>query len=36
MLVDAGIKNGTDIVKALCFGARGVGIGRAALWELEG
>ena len=29
-----GIKRGTDIVKALCLGAQGVGIGRAALWGL--
>ncbi|KAK9773676.1 putative FMN-dependent dehydrogenase-domain-containing protein [Seiridium cardinale] len=32
--VDGGIKRGTDIVKALCLGARGVGIGRAALFGL--
>ena len=32
--VDGGIKRGTDVVKALCLGARGVGIGRAALWGL--
>lgn len=34
MLVDGGIKRGTDVVKALCLGARGVGVGRAALWGL--
>lgn len=34
VLVDGGIKRGTDVVKALCLGARGVGIGRAALWGL--
>lgn len=34
VLADGGIKRGTDIVKALCLGARGVGIGRAALWGL--
>ncbi len=34
ILVDGGIKRGTDVVKALCLGARGVGIGRAALWGL--
>ncbi|KAJ5197269.1 Aldolase-type TIM barrel [Penicillium cf. viridicatum] len=33
--VDGGIKRGTDVVKALCLGARGVGIGRAALWGLS-
>ncbi|KAI0008914.1 FMN-dependent dehydrogenase-domain-containing protein [Xylariaceae sp. FL0662B] len=32
--VDGGIKRGTDIVKALCLGARAVGIGRAALFGL--
>lgn len=32
--IDGGIKRGTDVVKALCLGARGVGIGRAALWGL--
>ncbi|KAI9730551.1 MAG: hypothetical protein M1834_005792 [Cirrosporium novae-zelandiae] len=32
--VDGGMKRGTDVVKALCLGARGVGIGRAALWGL--
>ncbi|MCJ1357592.1 MAG: hypothetical protein MMC33_007588 [Icmadophila ericetorum] len=34
IFVDGGIKRGTDVVKALCLGARGVGIGRAALWGL--
>ena len=34
VLVDGGIRRGTDVVKALCLGARGVGIGRAALWGL--
>lgn len=32
--VDGGIKRGTDIVKALCLGARAVGLGRAPLWGL--
>ncbi|KAK8056024.1 hypothetical protein PG993_001251 [Apiospora rasikravindrae] len=32
--VDGGIKRGTDIVKALCLGAKAVGIGRAALFGL--
>ena len=31
---DGGIKRGTDVVKALCLGARGVGIGRPALFGL--
>ena len=34
ILVDGGIRRGTDVVKALCFGAKGVGIGRAALFGL--
>ncbi|KAJ5966599.1 hypothetical protein N7481_013313 [Penicillium waksmanii] len=32
--VDGGIRRGTDIVKALCLGAKAVGLGRAALWGL--
>lgn len=32
--VDGGIKRGTDVVKALCLGARAVGIGRGALFGL--
>jgi L-lactate dehydrogenase (cytochrome) len=32
--VDGGVTRGTDVVKALCLGARGVGIGRAPLWGL--
>lgn len=32
--VDGGIRRGTDVVKALCLGARAVGIGRPALWGL--
>ena len=32
--LDGGIKRGTDVVKALCLGAKAVGIGRAALWGL--
>ncbi|OAX82483.1 hypothetical protein ACJ72_03166 [Emergomyces africanus] len=32
--VDGGIKRGTDVVKALCLGARCVGIGRAPLFGL--
>lgn len=33
--VDGGIKRGTDVVKALCLGAKAVGIGRPALWGLS-
>ncbi|CAK7567056.1 MAG: hypothetical protein SEPTF4163_005014 [Sporothrix epigloea] len=32
--VDGGIKRGTDVVKALCLGAKAVGVGRVALWAL--
>ncbi|KAL2262306.1 hypothetical protein VTK26DRAFT_1810 [Humicola hyalothermophila] len=32
--VDGGIRRGTDVVKALCLGARAVGVGRAALYGL--
>jgi isopentenyl diphosphate isomerase/L-lactate dehydrogenase-like FMN-dependent dehydrogenase len=32
--VDGGVRRGTDIVKALCLGAKAVGVGRAALWGL--
>lgn len=34
--VDGGIRRGTDVVKALCLGAKAVGIGRAALYGLSG
>ncbi|KAI5789683.1 FMN-dependent dehydrogenase-domain-containing protein [Peziza echinospora] len=34
--VDGGIKRGTDVIKALCLGAKAVGIGRAALFGLAG
>ena len=34
VLVDGGIRRGTDIVKALALGARAVLIGRPALWGL--
>lgn len=34
VFVDGGIKRGTDVVKALCLGAKAVGIGRPALWGL--
>ena len=32
--VDGGVKRGSDVVKALCLGAKAVGVGRAALWGL--
>lgn len=34
VFVDGGIKRGTDVVKALCLGAKGVGLGRAPLYGL--
>ena len=34
VLVDGGIRRGTDIVKALALGATAVGIGRPVLWGL--
>ena len=32
--VDGGVRRGTDVVKALCLGAKGVGIGRPPLFGL--
>jgi len=32
--VDGGIRRGTDVLKALAFGAKGVFIGRPVLWSL--
>jgi isopentenyl diphosphate isomerase/L-lactate dehydrogenase-like FMN-dependent dehydrogenase len=34
VLVDGGIRRGTDVVKALALGARAVLVGRAVLWAL--
>jgi 4-hydroxymandelate oxidase len=34
VLVDGGVRRGTDIVKALALGARGVQVGRPILWGL--
>jgi isopentenyl diphosphate isomerase/L-lactate dehydrogenase-like FMN-dependent dehydrogenase len=34
VLVDSGFRRGTDIVKALAMGARGVAVGRPYLWGL--
>jgi len=35
VLIDGGVKRGSDVVKALCLGAKAVGIGRAALFGLS-
>ncbi|KAM7217819.1 FMN-dependent dehydrogenase domain containing protein [Rhypophila decipiens] len=34
VLIDGGVTRGTDVFKALCLGAKGVGIGRGVLWGL--
>ena len=34
MLLDGGIRRGSDVVKAVALGARAVMIGRASLWGL--
>lgn len=34
VFVDCGIRRGTDIVKALCLGAKAVGMGRPFLYSL--
>jgi L-lactate dehydrogenase (cytochrome)/glycolate oxidase len=34
VLLDGGIRRGSDVIKALCLGARAVMIGRAGLWGL--
>jgi len=35
VFVDGGFRHGTDIYKALAYGARGVGIGRPYIWGLS-
>jgi 4-hydroxymandelate oxidase len=35
VLVDGGIRRGTDVYKALAFGAKAVGIGRPYIWGLS-
>lgn len=32
--LDGGVRRGTDVVKALCLGAKGVGVGRPMLYGL--
>jgi 4-hydroxymandelate oxidase len=34
VLIDGGIRRGTDVVKALALGARAVQVGRPILWGL--
>jgi 4-hydroxymandelate oxidase len=34
VLVDGGIRSGTDVVRALTLGAAGVGVGRPVMWAL--
>ncbi|KAL2141393.1 hypothetical protein VTI28DRAFT_2437 [Corynascus sepedonium] len=34
VFIDGGITRGTDVFKALCLGARGIGVGRAVLYGL--
>lgn len=35
VFVDGGIRRGTDVLKALCLGAKGVGIGRPFLYSMS-
>jgi isopentenyl diphosphate isomerase/L-lactate dehydrogenase-like FMN-dependent dehydrogenase len=35
VFLDGGVRHGTDIYKALAYGARGVGIGRPYIWGLS-
>ncbi|WP_067539901.1 alpha-hydroxy acid oxidase [Nocardia crassostreae] len=35
IVLDGGVRRGTDVVKALALGAAAVGIGRPALWALD-
>jgi isopentenyl diphosphate isomerase/L-lactate dehydrogenase-like FMN-dependent dehydrogenase len=34
VLIDGGIRRGTDVVKALAYGAKAVAVGRPVLWGL--
>lgn len=34
VFLDCGIRRGTDIIKALCLGAKAVGMGRPFLYSL--
>ncbi|KAJ9455668.1 Cytochrome b2 [Diplonema papillatum] len=35
VFVDGGIRRGTDILKALCLGAKGVGVGKPAVYSMS-
>ena len=35
VLVDGGIRRGTDVLKCVCLGAKAVGLGRPPLFALE-
>jgi L-lactate dehydrogenase (cytochrome) len=35
IFIDGGIRRGTDIIKALCLGAKGVGLGRPFLYAMS-
>ena len=35
IFLDGGVRRGTDIIKALCLGAKGVAIGRSFLFALS-
>jgi 4-hydroxymandelate oxidase len=34
VLIDGGIRRGTDVVKAIALGAKAVGVGRPIIWGL--
>ena len=34
VLLDSGVRRGTDVIKALALGAKAVLVGRAAIWGL--
>ena len=36
VMVDGGVRRGTDVMKCVALGARAVGVGRPALWGLAG
>ncbi|ODQ82117.1 hypothetical protein BABINDRAFT_59190 [Babjeviella inositovora NRRL Y-12698] len=36
MFIDGGVRRGSDVLKAICLGARGVGLGRALLYAMAG